>query len=66
MLALAQWSTESINYPGPFAVDSWIGHWLVTPAVTLLLGWMLIDFRRRIRGGFPLEAEEEEPASSDR
>jgi hypothetical protein len=66
LLALAQWSTESINYPGPFAVDSWIGHWLVTPAVTLLLGWMLLDFRRRIRGGLPLEAEEEEPASSDR
>jgi len=66
LLALAQWSTESINYPGPFGVDSWIGHWLVTPAVTLLLGWMLVDFRRRVRGGLPLEAEEEEAASSDR
>jgi hypothetical protein len=66
LLALAQWSTESINYPGPFAVDSWIGHWLVTPAVTILLVWMLVDFRRRIRGGLPLEAEEEEPAPSGR
>ena len=62
LLALSQWSTEAINYPGPFTVDLWIGHWIVTPAVTVLLVWLLVDFRRRIRGRLPLECEEDEPA----
>jgi hypothetical protein len=58
-LAVAQWVTEALNFPTAFHIDWWVGHWLVTPALLGLLIWVMADFRRRIRGDLPLEAEDE-------
>ena len=52
-LALAQWSTEPLRYPDAFAVNLWMGHWIVTPAMLVLVIWCLVDLRRRIRTAVP-------------
>ncbi len=58
-LALAQWSTEPLRFPGTFGVNLRFGHWVVVPAVFVLLVWTLVDLRRRLRLGLPLEDQEE-------
>ena len=40
-LASPQWSTEPLRYPDAFAVNLWIGHWIVTPAMLALVVWCL-------------------------
>ena len=42
-LALAQWSTEPLRYPDAFAVNLWVGHWLVTPAMLVLVIWNVVS-----------------------
>jgi hypothetical protein len=54
-LALAQWSTEPLRYPDAFAVDLWLGHWIVTPVMLGLVIWSLVDLRGRIVRHIPLE-----------
>jgi alpha-1,6-mannosyltransferase len=60
-LALAQWSTEPLRYPGAFRVNLWVGHWIVVPVVTGLLIWTLVDLRRRLTRGLTLEDQESVP-----
>jgi alpha-1,6-mannosyltransferase len=62
-LALAQWSTEPLRYPDAFAVNLWIGHWIVTPAMFALVLWCLLDLRRRFRDRLPLGEADRVPAS---
>jgi Glycosyltransferase family 87 len=57
-LALAQWSTEPLRYPGAFRVNLWVGHWIVVPVVTGLLVWTLVDLRYRLTHGLTLEDQE--------
>ncbi len=57
-LALAQWSTEPLRYPDAFAVNLWVGHWIVTPAMLVLVIWCLVDLRRRILDRLPLHDPE--------
>lgn len=61
-LALAQWSTEPLRYPDAFAVNLWVGHWIVTPAMLVLVIWCLVDLRRRIVDRRPLHDPERIPA----
>lgn len=63
-LALAQWSTEALRFPGTFGVNFWFGRWIVVPVMIVLLIWTLVDLRRRLRLGLPLEDQEQvaEPA----
>ena len=63
-LALAQWSTEPLRYPDAFAVNLWIGHWIVTPAMLVLVIWCLLDLRRRSIDRLPLHDAEQIPAES--
>jgi len=58
-LALAQWSAEPLRFPGMFGANLWFGHWVVVPAMCILLIWTLVDLRRRLRLGLPLEDKEE-------
>ena len=63
LLAVSQWSTEALNSP-TFSVNLLVGRWLVSPIIFGLLIWMLFDLMRRIRGGLPLESEEDVPAAA--
>jgi alpha-1,6-mannosyltransferase len=58
-LALSQWTTEPLRYPDAFGVNLWLGHWLVTPIMTVLLLWVLVDLRRRLAHRLPLEDEQQ-------
>lgn len=58
-LALAQWSTEPLRFPGTFDTNLWFGHWIVVPTMCVLLIWTLVDLRRRLHAGLPLEDQEE-------
>ncbi|HEY6566866.1 MAG TPA: hypothetical protein VI341_05030 [Actinomycetota bacterium] len=63
-LAMAQWSTEPLRYPDAFGVNLWIGHWIVTPVMLVLVIWSLIDLRRRISGHLTLEEADPIPAET--
>ena len=58
-LALAQWSTEPLRYPGSFGANLWFGHWVVVSVMCVLLVWTLVDLRRRLDLGLPLEDQEQ-------
>lgn len=64
LLAMAQWSTEPLRYPDAFGVNLWLGHWVVTPVMLVLVIWSLVDLRRRIRGHLTLEEAERIPAEA--
>ncbi len=63
-LALAQWSTEPLRYPDAFDVNLFIGHWIVTPAMLVLVLWCIADLRRRLLRRFPLHETERVPSES--
>lgn len=53
-LAMVQWTTEPLRYPGAFNVNLAIGHWVVTPTLLVLVIWCLVDLRRRVVERLPL------------
>jgi alpha-1,6-mannosyltransferase len=57
-LAMTQWSTEIANFPNQFSVEAWFGHWMVVPIILGALAWVLVDFRKRIVSGEPLESSQ--------
>lgn len=61
-LAMVQWTTEPLRYPGAFNVNLAIGHWVVTPALLVLVLWCLVDLRRRVLERLPLHDTHEVPA----
>ena len=63
-LALAQWSTEPLRYPDAFNLNLWLGHWVVTPVMFVMVIWSLVDLRRRIHARLPLEESEPIPAEA--
>jgi hypothetical protein len=63
-LALAQWSTEPLRYPDAFSVNLFVGQWIMTPAMLVLVIWCLVDLRRRILDRLPLHDAEGEPAEA--
>lgn len=62
-LALAQWTTEPLRYPGAFDLNLWLGHWIVTPAMLVLVIWCLVDLRHRVVGGLALDDAEPVPGN---
>jgi alpha-1,6-mannosyltransferase len=60
-LALTQWATEQLRYPGPFSIESIFGHWIVVPTMIALLVWMLVDLRHRLHHRLPLQDQEQIP-----
>jgi hypothetical protein len=62
-LTMSQWTSEPARFPGAYDLNLWVGHYVITPVVIGLLGWLLLDLWRRTRAGAPLEdAPHEVPA----
>ncbi|GIV00402.1 MAG: hypothetical protein KatS3mg014_2017 [Actinomycetota bacterium] len=53
-LALSQWTSEPARFAAAYGANVWFGHYVLTPAVAILLGWLLVDLARRARSGAPL------------
>ena len=58
-LGLSQWTAEPARFPAAYDANVLIGHYVITPVVIALLGWLLLDGRRRWRGGLSLEDDQE-------
>jgi hypothetical protein len=54
-LTVSQWTSEPANFATAYDVNLFFGHYVLTPLVIALLGWLLLDLRRRTRSGAPLE-----------
>jgi len=57
-LAVSQWVAEPTRFPVAYDVNVLFGHYVLTPVVIGLLGWLVLDLLRRVRAGVPLEQEE--------
>jgi hypothetical protein len=49
-LGVSQWTAEPARFPRAYDVNVLIGHYVITPVVIALLGWLLLDGWRRWRG----------------
>jgi hypothetical protein len=56
-LTVSQWTSEPVAFPRAYDANLLFGHYVVTPVVIALLGWLLLDLWRRVRSGAPLEDE---------
>lgn len=56
-LTVSQWTSEPVAFPRAYDANLFFGHYVVTPVVIALLGWLLFDLWRRVRSGGPLEDE---------
>jgi hypothetical protein len=54
-LVVSQWTTEPERFPGAYDVNVVVGHYVITPIVVIALGVLLLDLRRRLSSGAPLE-----------
>ena len=64
-LTMSQWTSEPALFPSAYDANLLVGHYLITPVVIGLLGWLLLDLWRRTRSGAPLEDEADEvPAAA--
>ncbi|MEX2274117.1 MAG: hypothetical protein WEA10_00925 [Actinomycetota bacterium] len=63
-LALSQWTSDPVKFPGAYDLNVLFGHYVLAPALTAVLVWMLLDLFRRVRSGAPLEEEERVAAPS--
>jgi hypothetical protein len=62
-LTVSQWTSEPASFTTAYDANIWFGHYVLTPAVVLLLGWFLLDLWRRMRSGAPLEDAPEHEAA---
>ena len=63
-LGVSQWTAEPARFPGAYDANVLIGHYVITPVVIALLGWLLLDGWRRWRGGLALQDEQDEPGAA--
>jgi hypothetical protein len=56
-LTVSQWTSEPAAFGSAYDANLLFGHYVVTPVVIALLGWLLLDLWRRSRSGAPLEDE---------
>jgi hypothetical protein len=56
-LTVSQWTSEPAAFGSAYDANLLFGHYVVTPAVIALLGWLLLDLWRRSRSGAALEDE---------
>jgi alpha-1,6-mannosyltransferase len=59
-LTLSQWTSEPEAFARAYDANILFGHYVVTPVVIALLGWLLLDLWRRTRAGAPLQDEPDE------
>jgi len=55
MLAVTLWSAEPLRFPVAFGVDTFVGRWIVTPVMLVLLIRAMRDLRTRLDVGGALE-----------
>lgn len=53
-LTVSQWTSEPERFAAAYGANVWFGHYVLTPLVVGLLGWLLLDLWRRARSGSPL------------
>jgi alpha-1,6-mannosyltransferase len=63
-LGISQWTAEPARFPGAYDANVLIGHYVITPVVIALLGWLLVDGWRRWRGGLALQDEQGVPEAA--
>jgi Glycosyltransferase family 87 len=64
-LTLSQWTSEPALFEAAYDANVLFGHYVVTPLVIGLLGWLLLDLWRRVRSDAPLEDDPREvPAAA--
>ena len=63
-LTVSQWTSEPALFEAAYDANLLFGHYVVTPVVIALLGWLLLDLWRRTRSGAPLEDEPRHVASA--
>jgi hypothetical protein len=64
-LTVSQWTSEPVAFARAYDANLLFGHYVVTPVVIALLGWLLFDLWRRVRSGSPLEDEPDQvPAAA--
>jgi hypothetical protein len=56
-LAVSQWTADPVEFPSAYDLNVLFGHYVLTPVITVLLVWLLIDLVGRLRRGTPLEEE---------
>ena len=49
-LGVSQWTAEPARFPGAYDANVLFGHYVITPLVIALLGWLLLDGWRRCAG----------------
>ncbi|MFB3738141.1 MAG: glycosyltransferase family 87 protein [Candidatus Velamenicoccus archaeovorus] len=54
-LTLSQWTAEPARFARAYDLNVLFGHYVLTPVVVVLLGWVLIDLRRRLRADAALQ-----------
>ena len=62
LLGVTLWSTEPLRFPVAFGVDTFLGRWVVTPILLVLLVRAIRDLRVRLDVGSPLEDAEADSA----
>ncbi|HET7234950.1 MAG TPA: glycosyltransferase 87 family protein [Actinomycetota bacterium] len=65
-LTLSQWTSEPASFARAYDANVLFGHYVITPVVIGLLGWLLVDLWRRTRADAPLEDEPDEVAAPAR
>ena len=55
LLAVTLWSAEPLRFPGAFELNLFVGRWVVTPVLLLLVVRALRDLRARLDLGLPLD-----------
>src|SRR5215207_1089376 len=64
-LTVSQWTSEPAAFGSAYDANLLVGHYVITPVVIALLGWLLLDLWRRTRSGAPLEDEPDQvPAAA--
>ena len=63
-LTVSQWTSEPAAFGSAYDANLLVGHYVITPVVIGLLGWLLLDLWRRTRSGAPLEDEPDEVAAA--
>jgi alpha-1,6-mannosyltransferase len=56
-LTVSQWTSEPAAFGRAYDANLLFGHYVLTPVVIALLGWLLFDLWCRVRSGAPLEDE---------
>ena len=65
-LTVSQWTSEPAAFGSAYNANLLFGHYVVTPVVIALLGWLLLDLWRRVRSGASLEDEPTEVSATAR